>query len=264
MEVSRAMSPAKESQQSAQDWHALAGLWERAALIRAFLWHQQYADPKALLGQFLVRLKRFYGSEFCAGGLADGEGLSVAAVPEAGVEQLPDNFARRCLELVAHARAPITWNEVKAEFGFRSMVVAPVIPPAGKAVGFLMLGHTTRRVYTAAELFVLKSLTHELAWVAREMHAQKQHHLQVAELSHDIKNSLQLIIDHTGSIRQKLKGALGKEQEEFFANVESDVERILHQLVPAQGNLIGAGQELEMIAPGRECSAANNHRKTVS
>src|SRR5262245_30742786 len=117
MEVSRAMSTAKESQQSAQDWHALTGLWERAELIRAFLWHQQYADPRALLVQFLIRLKRFYGIEFCAGGLVDGESVSVAAVPEAGVEQLPSNFARRCLELVAHARAPITWNEVKAGFG---------------------------------------------------------------------------------------------------------------------------------------------------
>lgn len=258
------MSTAKEFQQSTQEWHSLGGLWERAALIRAFLWHQHYDDPKALLVQFSVRLKRFFSIDFCAGGLIEGEHLIYAAVPEAGLEQLPGNFARRCLDLVAHARAPITWNEVKAEFGFRSMVVAPVVPPAGAAVGFLLLGHSSRRVYSAAELFVLQNLASELAWVAREMQNQKEHRLQVADLSHDIKNTLQLIIGYSGLMRQNLNGVLGTEQEEFLTNIESDVERILRQLTPSQGDLTVDDESLEMIAATPESSAATNQSSNVS
>ena len=224
------MSTANGFKPSSEDWTSLGGLWDRAALIRAFLWQQKYDDAKALLIQFLVRLRRFYGIDFCSGGLVEGESLNAAAVPEAGLEQLPGNFAGRCLTLVAHARAPITWNEVKAEFGFRSMVVAPVAPPSGTPVGFLMLGHTSRRVYSGAELFVLQSLANELAWVAREFHRQKEHRVQLADLSHDVKNTLQLIVGHTGLIRQNLNGALGSEEEQFFAKIESDVERILEKM----------------------------------
>ena len=224
------MSTANGFKPSLEDWTSLGGLWDRATLIRAFLWHQQYDDAKALLIQFLVRLRRFYSIDFCSGGLMDGKSLTAAAVPEAGLEQLPGNFAGRCLDLVAHARAPITWNEVKAEFGFRSMVVAPVAPPSATPVGFLMLGHTSRRVYSAAELFVLQSLASELAWVAREFHSQKVHRVQVTDLSHDVKNTLQLIISYTALMRQNLNGVLDSEQEQFFANIESDVERILRQV----------------------------------
>lgn len=228
----------KEQQHLMHDLRSLNGLWERAALMRAFLWNQHYAEPKPLLVQFLVRLKRFFNIDFCAGGVIDGEVLSNAAVPEATLEQLPENFPRRCLDLVARARSPITWNEVKPEFGFRSMVVAPVAPPAGEAVGFLLLGHATRRFYSAAELFVLQNLAGELAWVARELHDQRQHRLRVANLSHDVANTLQSIVGYTGLIRQNLKGVPAEDQRNFFANIEADITRILHQLKPAEVDLI--------------------------
>ena len=250
------MSTANGFKQSLEDWQSLGGLWDRAALIRAFLWQQQYHDAKGLLIQFLVRLRRFYSIDFCSGGLVDGESLTAAAVPEAGLEQLPDNFARRCLNLVAHARAPITWNEVNAEFGFRSMVVAPIVPPSGMPVGFLMLGHISRRVYSAAELFVLQSLAGELAWVARELHSQKEHRVQVADLSHDVKYTLQLIVGYTGLIRQNLNGVLDGEQEKFFANIEADVERILRQLNPTPTVLAADEDGSESIAAMAEKSAA--------
>lgn len=258
------MSTAKGFQQPVEDWHLLSGLWERATLIRAFLWHQQYDDPKALMNQFLVRLRRFYSVDFCAGGLVDGGSLTAAAVPEAGTEQLPGNFARRCLDLVAHARAPITWNEVKAEFGFRSMVVAPVVPPAGGPMGFLLLGHATRRVYSAAELFVLQSLAGELAWVGRDNHSQKEHRLQVADLSHDVNNTLQLIVGYTGLIRQNLNGVLGAEQKQFFANIESDVEKILRQLSPVPAVHAGDEEAVEMLAPLALESTAEAKKNFVS
>lgn len=258
------MSTANEFKQSLEDWQSLGGLWDRAALIRAFLWKQQYDDPKALLIQFLVRLRRFYSIDFCSAGLADGENLTAAAVPEAGLEQLPDNLARRCLNLVAHARAPITWNEVKAEFGFRSMVVAPIAPPSAMPVGFLMLGHTSRRVYSAAELFVLQSLASELAWVARELQIQKEHRVEIADLSHDTKNTLQLIVGYTALIRQNLNGVLGREQEQFFTNLESDVDRILRQL--SQLPTVHAADEgaSEIIVPMAVESGADTKKIAVS
>ncbi len=258
------MSTANGFKPSLEDWSSLGGLWDRAALIRAFLWHQQYDDAKALLIQFLVRLRRFYGSDFCSGGLVDGESLTAAAVPEAGLEQLPGNFAGRCLDLVAHARAPITWNEVNAEFGFRSMVVAPVAPPSGTPVGFLMLGHTSRRVYTAAELFVLQNLASEFAWVAREFHSQKQHRARVADLSHDVKNTLQLIVGYAGLIRQNLNGVLGGEQEQLFANIESGVERILRQLNQPAAALVTDEEAPEMIATAPVKAAAETKRSADS
>lgn len=260
MDVRQAMLTASGFKQSSEDWHSLGGLWERAALIRAFLWHQQYADAKALMTQYLVRLRRFYSVDLCSGGLLDGESLNAAAVPEVGLEQLPGNFAGRCLSLVAHARAPITWNEVKAEFGFRSMVVAPVAPPSAAPVGFVMLGHASRRVYSAAELFVLQSLASELAWVAREFHSQKEHRVQVADLSHDVKNTLQLIVGYAGLMRQNLSGVLGSEQEQFFANIESDVERISRQLGQPAAVLSSAEEAPEMIIGAAVKSAAETKK----
>ncbi len=191
------MPMVKGSQQAIDEWSSLVGLWDRANLIRAFLWHQTYEDLNALVLQFSVRLRRFYSADFCAGGLIDGDNLTFAAVPEAGLEQLPDNLARRCFGLVAQARAPITWNEVKAEFGFRSMVVAPVAPPAGKPVGFLMLGHSNRRVYSAAELFVLQSLASELTWVVRQYQVSKGHPPHIAAAL--TGSGLSLAEDSTGA-----------------------------------------------------------------
>ena len=256
MDERRATSTANGLKQSSEDWQSLGGLWDRAALIRAFLWQQQYRDAKPFLIQFLVRLRRFYSSDFCSGGLVDGGTLTAAAVPEAGLEQLPGNIAQRCFDLVAHARIPITWNEVKAEFGFRSMVVAPIAPPSGTPVGFLMLGHSTRRVYSAAELFVLQSLANEIAWVVRELQSQKEHRVQVGDLAHDVTNTLQLIVGYTGLIRQNLNGVLDREQERFFANIETDVERILRQLSHLPAVLTADGEAAEVIAAVPVKSAA--------
>ena len=93
-----------------------------------------------------------------------------------------------------------------------------------------MLGHTRPKVYSAVELFVLQSLASEVAWVAREFECQKEHRVRLADLSHDVKNTLQLIVGYTGLIRENLSGKLGSEQEQFFDNIESDVKRILQQL----------------------------------
>jgi len=263
MEVRRAMSTANGFKQSSEDWQLLSGLWDRAALIRVFLWHQQYADAKALLVQFLVRLRRFYSIDFCSGGLVGGEILTAAAVPEAGLEQLPGNFAARCLNLVAHARVPVTWNEVKAEFGFRSMVVAPVVAPSQTPIGFLMLGHTSRRVYSAAELFVLQSLAGELAWVARVLHSQEEHRGQLADLTQNINNTWQLIVGYTELIRQNFDGALGREQEQIFVKIESDIERMRWQLSQPPAVLSTDQDAPELVAPLLAKPAAKTKKNSV-
>jgi hypothetical protein len=212
-------------------WATFPGLWERANLVRAFLWHQQYADAQSLLKQFLVRLRRFYSVDFCFGALlSDGGELIDAAVPLAGLDRLPANFARRCLDLVAHSRAPITWNEVSAEFGFQNLVLAPIVPPLGAPLGFLMLGHAQRRNYSAADLFALQALASELSWAARELQGKAKHHNELAEVSHSVKNTLQLIIGSTVLIRQNLGGALSGEQEKFFGNIEASIDELLEQL----------------------------------
>ena len=212
-------------------WATFPGLWERANLVRAFLWHQQYADTQSLLKQFLVRLRRFYSVDFCFGALLSNGGEWIdAAVPVAGLDRLPANFARRCLDLVAHSRAPITWNEVSAEFGFPNLVLAPIVPPLGAPLGFLMLGHAQRRNYSAADLFALQALASELSWAARELQGNAKHHNDLAEVSHSVKNTLQLIIGSTVLIRQNLSGALSGEQEKFFGNIEAGIDELLGKL----------------------------------
>lgn len=215
------------SLKQSEGWESLVGLWDRANTIRTFLWQQQYSDARALLNQYLVRLRRFYGVDFCAGGLLLNAGdLASAAVPEAGLDRLPAHFARRCLELVAHARTPISWNEVKAEFGFRSMVVAPIAPPSTEPMGFLMLGQSTRRLYSPAELFVLQTLAGELSWVGRSLSGKENQ----TDVSHEIKNTLQLLVSNMGFLRQSLSEPLSGEQEKFFSAMDSSVERLTRQL----------------------------------
>jgi hypothetical protein len=230
-EVRQIMPSASAPEGSNGGWATFPGLWERANLVRAFLWHQQCADAQSLLKQFLVRLRRFYGVDFCFGALlADRHELIDAAVPLEGLDRLPANFARRCLDLVAHSRAPITWNEVSAEFRFQNLVLAPIVPPLGAPLGFLMLGHTHRRNYSAADLFALQALASELSWAARELQGKAKHHDDIADISRSVKNTLQLIVGSTAMIRQNLGGALSADQKKCLGNIEANIDELLEQL----------------------------------
>ena len=225
------MANANGLKDSTAGWELLAGLWERANLLRAFMWHHQCADEKALLSQFLVRLRRFYSVDYCFGALSAGGGQLIdAAVPEAGLDRMPGNFARRCLDLVAHSRAPIVWNEVSGEFGFRSTVVVPITPPIGDPLGFLLLGHTQRRSYSSVELFLLQTLASDLSWVARDLNGKRAHREQVSKLTHDIGNVLQLIAGNSALIRRNLAAKLDAEQERYFSLIESNVAEILQRM----------------------------------
>jgi len=212
-------------------WESFVGLWERANLIRSFFWKHQEVGEKILLSHFLVRLRRFFGVDFCFGVLMlNDEKFIKVGIPEAGIGRLPTNFSRRCLDLVANSRAPITWNEVSGEFGFRSAVVAPLTAPAGRPFGFVMLGHSSRKSYSSAELFLLQALAGDLSWAVRDLAAKKQQQQQLAGMSHDIKNTLQVIIGSTALIRQKLNDAPVNEQEKRVRNIETCVQEILDRM----------------------------------
>jgi len=217
--------------ESSSGWESFVSLWERANLVRAFFWNQPNAAEKTLLNQFLTRLRRFYAVDFCFGVLiSNGEKLAESAVPEAGRSHLPANFVRRGLDLVANSRAPISWNEVGGEFGFRSAVVAPITTPIGGANGFLMLGHAVRRSYSPTELFLLQALTGELSWAARELVSKQQFQEQLSAVSHDVKNVLQLIVGNAALIRQDMNGALSRGQEKYFDNIDNNVQEILDRM----------------------------------
>ena len=46
-------------------WESFLELWERANLIRSFIWSQESADETALFTHFLVRIRRFFKIDFC-------------------------------------------------------------------------------------------------------------------------------------------------------------------------------------------------------
>lgn len=238
--------PLANGRELAGNWDVFVGLWERASLVRAFCWTQQCADQRALLNQFLVRLRRLYNVDFCFGTLiGSGAKLVEFGVPEAGMANVPANLSRRCLDLVANSRAPIAWNDVSDEFGFRSAVVVPVTPAAGRALGFLMLGHSIRRSYSTSELFLLQALAGEFSWAVRALNRKNQLCERLVNMSHDIKNSLQLIIGNTALIRQNISDAQAVEHEKFVGNIESSVQNILTCMNPLPEPLPCAVTDIE-------------------
>lgn len=225
------MASATNLSDSTGSWERFVGQWERANLIRSFFWDHDTLGNRTLLTHFLVRLRRFFGVDFGFGALlVDDEKSVEVGVPEAALSRLPEHLSRRCLEMVANSRAPITWNELNGEVGFRSTVVAPLAAPAGRAFGFVMLGHSNRRTYSSAELFILQALAGELSWAVRDLASRQQHQRQLAGLSHDLRNALQVIIANSAVIRQKLRGASTGEHEKHIANIETSVQEISQRM----------------------------------
>jgi hypothetical protein len=121
--LKRATRASGEVREPAVGWESFVGLWERANSVRNFFWNQPICDEKILLTHFLARLRRFFAVDFCFGFLTvNGRKLAEVGMPESTVDQLPKNFSRRCMNLVANSRAPITWNEVSAGLSFLSTV----------------------------------------------------------------------------------------------------------------------------------------------
>src|SRR5215470_1300735 len=76
-------------------WESFLRLWERAHLLRSFIWSQEIADEKTLFKQFLVRVRRFFSVDFCFIAVSMGGGkILQLAFPEDSLSHLPPNFVR--------------------------------------------------------------------------------------------------------------------------------------------------------------------------
>jgi len=224
------MSSLTGPKQPTGDWELFLGMWERANLVRAFFWTQRVDDEKLLLTHFLARLRRFFGVDFCFGALSVSEDTIVeVGVPEAGLNQLPHDFSRRCLESVANSRAPVTWNDAGIKIGFRTTVIVPLRAPTGASFGFLLLGQSRTRSYSAVELFLLQALAGELSWVVRDLAARKFHKQKLAATSHDVKNALQVILGNAALLKQKVKDT-SSEAERHVQGIEAAVELIIERV----------------------------------
>lgn len=213
------------------DWELFLGMWERANLVRTFFWTQRINDEKILLTHFLPRLRRFFGVDVCFGALRVSEETIVeVGVPEAGLRQLPPEFARRCLESMAKSQAPVSWNEAGIGLGFRSTVLVPLRAPMGPSFGFLMLGHARARTYSAIELFLLQTLAGELSWVVRDLAARNIGQQKLAAASHDIKNALQVIVGNTELLRQTIKDHFSSERDRYLEGIELAVQQITERV----------------------------------
>src|ERR1700741_66989 len=80
-------------------WEAFLQLWERAQLLRSFIWTQESPDERILFKQFLARARRFFSVDVCfvALFLEDGKILQLAS-PEDAASNLPANFIRHALD----------------------------------------------------------------------------------------------------------------------------------------------------------------------
>ena len=246
----RYMSTYKTLNEPSGAWESFVALWERANLIRSFFWNQQFVDEKVLLTHFLARLRRFFAVDFCYGTLSipDQELVEVGQ-PEAGLNQLPERFSRRLMDLVANSSAPVTWhNDLNAGLGYATTVVAPLTPPVGRSFGFLMLGHGRRRSYSPHELFLLQALAGELSWVVRELATRQQHQQRLVTTSHDVKNALQVIIGNAALVRQKLTGPLESEYEKHVQSIESSVQQITDGMNALSGLTNSDDDEVEPSA----------------
>ena len=233
-------------------WDGFLGSWERAKLIRNFLWTQKIDDERLLLTQFLARLRRFFGVDFCYGALfVESERAVAVGVPEAGLQQLPQNFPRRCLDLVAASQSPITWKQGQGEFGFRSAVVAPLTSYEGQRLGVLMMGHSGVRSFTSMELFLLQSLADELSWVVRDLGAKRLQEDRLGMICHEFKNPLQLILGNAALLHDGLASSLNGDHEKQFFNIEKNLQQILqlvNDLVPQREKLADSAELMKLTS----------------
>ena len=252
-EAKRGIAAASEQREAAFGWESFVVLWERANFVRNFLWNQPVSDERVLLTHFLTRLRRFYSVDFCLGFLAlNGRKLAEVGIPEASIGQLPKNFSRRCMNLVANSRAPITWNEVNSELSFHSTVVAPIAPPSGPSFGFLMLGHAMRKNYSGAELFVLQQLAVELSWVVRDLALRRDQGRQLAANMRRIDDEAKEILAVSESSDRSpadSEGASG--QEKRLERIQSSARRIQERV----GDLAaGSSADLDEAESGGEAA----------
>ncbi len=210
------------------NWGEFLQLWDRAHLLRSFIWSQESADEKILFKQFLARARRFFSVDFCFAALfVEGGKILQLGLPEDAASNLPANFVRHALDRIANSRAPVTWKQLGRESALKSVVVSPFLPAGGQPLGFFMLGHRQPRHFTRSELFLLQLLAGELSWAIRELRSRQGHQRQVATLSHELKNSLNVIIGDCALLREDLEQSLASGERRELSNIEITSQEIL-------------------------------------
>jgi signal transduction histidine kinase len=239
-------------------WETFLALWEQAGPIRSILWNKPFANQRALLIEFLTKLREFFGVDFCFGFLTLNNGqFAEVGLPEASVDRLPANFSRHCLRLVSNPGTPVVWNDVSDNFGFRSTLITPITAPAGRSAGFLMLGHRRRKSYTAAELFLVQTLAAEVGRVGRELAEKNDYQHRLAATGHDVKNALQIIIGSAALIRHKLKGSIYHEEENLHY-IETSAQQILDSI-----NHLSAADNCDDVKSGPSVKPGVNIAKAI-
>lgn len=232
------------------------GLWERANLIRSFVWSQESADEAALFTQFLVRMRRFFKIDFCFIALhQEGGKIMQAGVPEALIDQLPVDFVRRSMDLVANSRIPVTWKQLHAKTGFQTVVISPLSPSVGQPLGFLMLGHSRGRHFTKAELFLLQSLAGDVSWAVRELRSKQRHYKLLSAASLELKNSLNMVLGECSLLRELEGLVLTADHDQKLTSIEKNtletlrtINSFLDTTIAEQGRFAVPRENINVVA----------------
>jgi hypothetical protein len=76
---------------------------------------------------------------------------------------------------------------------------------------------------------VLQALAGELSWVVRDLAARKFHNQKLAAASHEVKNTLQVILGNAALLRQKLKDA-SSPGDRYLDAIEGGVDLIIERM----------------------------------
>ncbi len=267
--VKRILLTSKGVTDQSKRWDSFGGLWDRANLIRSFLWTQESNDEAVLLNQFLARLRRLFNVDFCFAAIFfEGAKALEVGLPETKTKQLPVNFARLCLDLIASSRIPIVWKQRRKPFDFCSTVISPLSPSIGQPLGFVMMGHSMPKSFASSELFLLQSLAGELSWAIRVLRTKANHRKWLTTVSHELKNPLQVIVGHSALLHDDFASQCSREQGEQFENIEKSarqlldlVEGIIDPAAAPEENLSVLEQPIDLRVTLQEIFAF--YRKTV-
>ena len=237
-------------------WEAFLQLWERSHLLRSFIWAQESADEKTFFKQFLARARRFFSVDFCFVALfTEGGKVLQLSLPEDGASNLPANFVPHALDLIANSRVPVTWKQLGKDSGLKSVVVAPLLSTVGHPPGFFMLGHMQPKNFSRSELFLLQLLAGDLGWATRELRSRQNYQRLLATLSHELKNSLNVIMGDCALLREELEQSLDAGERRELSDIEATSQEILSLinsfLAPnssPDGTAAAVGDDIELVS----------------
>ena len=232
--------------QNGAAWESFLALWQRAEILRSFIWNQEYSDEKILLRQLLIRLRRFFHAEFCFAALYEENAKTVqVSDPETAADRLPANFVRHTLDLLKNSRSPLAWNELGKESSFRNVVVAPIPGAVGNPIGFIVVAQLHQDDRVQGEIVLLQALASELGWALRRLRMQSQQHKLLAGVSHELKNSLNVIMGDCALLRDVLEAQPELDSCHELTSIDKMSQEILDLIRNAlDANLLAEGKSV--------------------